>query len=49
MEFKILTLNVWRYYEWEKRKEKVIKFLKNQNAEIIFLQEAAHDERLINK
>lgn len=46
---KILTINIWRYYEWEKRKEKVINFLKEQNADIVFLQEAAYDERLKDK
>ncbi len=49
MDLKILTINVWRYYEWERRKEKLINFLKNQDADIIFLQEVAYDERLKNK
>ncbi len=49
MEMKILTINIWRYYEWEKRKEKVINFLKEQNADIVFLQEVAYDERLKDK
>ncbi len=31
------------------KKEKLIKFLKEQNADIIFLQEAALDERLNDK
>lgn len=47
--FKIVTLNIWRYFEWEKRKDKVINFLKKQEADIIFLQEAAYDERLKDK
>jgi len=46
---KIVTLNVWRYFDWEKRKDKVIDFLKKQKADIIFLQEAAYDDRLKNK
>ena len=46
---KVLTLNIWRYYEWEKRKEKLINFLKEQDADIVFLQEVAYDERLKNK
>jgi len=46
---KIVTLNIWRYFEWKKRKAKVIDFLKKQKADIIFLQEAAYDERLKNK
>lgn len=49
MELKILTLNLWRYYEWEKRKAKLISFLKKQGADVIFLQEAAYDDRLKNK
>jgi len=49
MELKVLTLNIWRYFEWDKRKEKVIKFLKEQDADIVFLQETAYDERLKNK
>ena len=46
---KIVTLNLWRYYDWEKRKDKVIDFLKKQEADIVFLQEAAYDERLKDK
>lgn len=49
MKLKVLTLNMWRYYEWEKRKKHLIKFLKGQDADIVFLQEAAYDERLKDK
>jgi len=49
MKIKVLTINIWRYYEWENRKEKVINFLKGQDADIVFLQEAAYDERLKDK
>jgi endonuclease/exonuclease/phosphatase family metal-dependent hydrolase len=49
MKIKILTLNIWRYYEWEKRKEKLIRFLKKQDADVILLQEVACDERLKDK
>lgn len=49
MKLKILTINVWRYYEWKKRKEKLINFLKQENADIVFLQEVAYDERLKDK
>ncbi len=49
MKLKILTANIWRYYEWEKRKKKLINFLKKQNADIVFLQEAAYDDRLKDK
>ena len=46
---KILTLNIWRYYDWDKRKEKAIKYLKEQDADIVFLQEVAYDDRLKDK
>lgn len=49
MELKLLTLNVWRYYEWDKRKQKLIDFLKKQDADIVFIQEAAYDDRLKEK
>jgi len=49
MKMKVLTINIWRYYEWEERKEKLINFLKEQNADIVFLQEVAYDERLKDK
>ena len=49
MKLKFLTLNLWRYYEWDKRKQKVVEFLKEQDADIVFLQEAAYDERLKDK
>lgn len=46
---KILTINIWRYYKWKTRKKKLINFLKEQNANIILLQEVAYDERLKGK
>lgn len=46
---KILTTNIWRYYEWEKRKKKLIDFIKKENADVVFLQEVAYDERLKDK
>ena len=49
MKMKILTANIWRYYEWKKRKEKLANFLKKENADIVFLQEVAYDERLKEK
>lgn len=42
---RVLILNIWRYYEWEERKEKVLDFLKRQDADIILLQEAASSEK----
>lgn len=49
MKMKILTANIWRYYEWEKRKKKLISFLKKEDADVVFLQEVAYDERLKDK
>src|SRR3989344_1563057 len=49
MNLKLLTLNMWRYYEWKERKEKLISFLNEQKSDIVFLQEAAYDERLQDK
>jgi endonuclease/exonuclease/phosphatase family metal-dependent hydrolase len=45
MKLKIITINVWRYYEWEKRKQKLIDFLKKEDADIILFQEAASNEK----
>ncbi len=45
MKIKIITINVWRYYEWENRKQKLIDFLKKENADIILFQEAASSEK----
>jgi len=45
MKIKILTINVWRYHEWEKRKEKLINFLKNEKADVILFQEIACYEK----
>ena len=49
MEIKVLTINIWRYFDWNKRKEKLLDFLKKQGADIVFLQEVAYDERLKDK
>lgn len=34
----IFTLNLWRYYDFDSRKPKIIKFLKKNDPDIIFLQ-----------
>ena len=49
MKMKVLTANIWKYYEWDKRKEKLVNFLKKEDADVVFLQEAAYDERLKDK
>jgi len=43
MKLKILTLNVWRYYEWEGRKDQLIQFIKKENPDVICLQEVNDD------
>jgi endonuclease/exonuclease/phosphatase family metal-dependent hydrolase len=47
MKLKIITINVWRYYEWEKRKQKLINFLKKENADVVLFQEVASSEKSI--
>ena len=46
---KVLTINIWRYFDWDKRKKPLVSFLKKQNSDIVFLQEAAYDDRLKKK
>jgi endonuclease/exonuclease/phosphatase family metal-dependent hydrolase len=45
MKLKIITINVWRYYEWEKRKQKLANFLKKEDADIVLFQEVASSEK----
>jgi len=45
----IVTLNIWRYFDWDRRKKKFLDFFKKQKADIVFLQEVAYDERLKDK
>lgn len=49
MKINVLTVNIWRYFDWDKRKEKLISFLKKHDSDIVFLQEAAYDDRLKEK
>lgn len=35
----IFTLNLWSYYDFDSRKPKIIKFLKKNDPDIVFLQE----------
>ncbi len=49
MEISVLTINIWRYFDWDKRKDKLLSFLKSQDSDIVFLQEAAYDDRLKKK
>ena len=41
---KILTLNMWRYYDWKKRKPILIKLLKKENPDVICFQEAIKNQ-----
>lgn len=43
MKLKILNLNLWNYNDWEKRKPKIINFIKETNPDIIALQEIRDD------
>jgi len=36
---KIMTLNMWGYYEWENRKENLLSLIREQNPDCIALQE----------
>ncbi len=41
---KILTLNLWRYYDWEKRFSNIIKNILEKKPDVIFLQEVQLDK-----
>jgi hypothetical protein len=43
MILKIVSLNIWRYYEWEKRKEKIYSYLQENESDIILFQETIYD------
>ncbi len=42
---KILSLNIWRYYEWERREQLILNLIGEIQPDLIFLQEAQYDER----
>lgn len=44
-KIKIATINIWRYYEWEVRKPRIISFLKREKPDIVLLQECCDDEK----
>jgi endonuclease/exonuclease/phosphatase family metal-dependent hydrolase len=49
MKIKLLTLNIYRYYaNWEKRKRLIINYIKQQNPDLVFLQECFDDGRYNN-
>ena len=45
---KILTLNLWRYYDWEKRFENILKSISKKDPDIIFLQEVQLNKEFSN-
>ena len=40
MMIKLISLNIWRNNDWEKRESNIIQFFKNENPDVILLQEA---------
>ncbi|MCF8399451.1 MAG: hypothetical protein K9G58_14860 [Bacteroidales bacterium] len=46
MEIKLITLNIWKYYDWKNRKKNAVDFIKENSPEIILFQEACKDNRL---
>jgi len=46
---KLLNLNIYNYNNWEKRKSKIIKFIKKHNPDIIALQEIRDDIKFNKK
>lgn len=38
--FKVATLNIWCYFDWENRKEKLVSLLRDQSPDFVALQEA---------
>lgn len=49
MSLKIVSLNIWRYYEWEARKEKIFSFLQEKNPDVILFQETVYDPNFSSK
>jgi endonuclease/exonuclease/phosphatase family metal-dependent hydrolase len=46
MKLKILSLNLFRYYQdWEKRKDKIIKYINQIKPDVVLLQECFDDSR----
>ena len=46
---RILNLNLWNYNDFEKRKPKIVDFIKKQNPDIVTFQEVRDDERFNSK
>lgn len=49
MQLKILSLNIRRYFEWDNRKGKLLKLLKDKNPDLIMLQETIFDPNQSSK
>lgn len=45
---KIISLNLWRYYDWENRVEKIKEVILKNNPDVIFLQEVQLDRERSN-
>lgn len=45
---KILSLNLWRYYDWENRFENIVESIKEKKPDVIFLQETQLDKEKNN-
>lgn len=41
---KIISLNTWNHHEWDARKHALIRYFKDQNADVLFLQEINEDD-----
>ena len=46
MQLKLLTLNLWRYYDFENRIDNIISEIKKLQPDIIFFQEVHIDETI---
>jgi len=44
-KIKIATINIWRYYDWEVRKPRILSFIKREKPDIVLLQECCDDEK----
>jgi endonuclease/exonuclease/phosphatase family metal-dependent hydrolase len=49
MKLNILNLNIWNYNDWEKRKPKIISFIKKKCPDVIVLQEIRDDKKFNKK
>jgi endonuclease/exonuclease/phosphatase family metal-dependent hydrolase len=43
--FKVITLNIWNYNRFDERKQRIIDFLREEDADVVALQEIRDDAR----